>query len=147
MEDQSEFYRYIAWKTPVEMHFSCLQWISYLDFIRDEHRFFEDILKEYTLPVIEAHLFEKARKLVNDLSLSEHEEKALTRKLIAHRNDLQIMIDGIDQLKEEQEYSAEHGKLKMEVSKYTDKYRNLKKEIFEIITSALKKQKQNWLLP
>lgn len=146
MEDQSEYYRYLAWKTPEEMHFSCLQWISYLDFIRDEHRFFEDTLKEHTLPVLEAHRFDTARKLVNDLSVSEQEEKELTRKLIAHRNKLKIMIDGVDQLKEEQEYTAEHAELKMEVSRYTEKYRSLKKEIFEVISSALKKQKQNRLL-
>lgn len=147
MEDQSEFYKYIAWKTPEEMHFSCLQWISYLDFLRDEHRFFEDLLKEYTLPVIEAHLFEKARELVNELSVSEQNEKELTRKLISHRNMLKIMIDGVDQLKEEQEYTAEHAKLKIEVFQYTEKYRILKKEIFKLVSSALKKQKQNWLLP
>lgn len=147
MEDQSEFYRYIAWKTPEEMHYSCLQWISYLDFIRDEHRFFEDILKEYTLPVLEAHLFENARKLVNDLSISEKEEKELTRKLISHRNNLKIMIDETDQLEQEQEYTVDHGNLKMEISQYSERFRILKKEIFEIISSSLKKQKENRLLP
>ncbi len=146
MEAQNEVYRYIAWKTPEEMHHSCLQWISNLNFIRDEHRFFEDILKEYTLPVIEAKLLEKVRKLVYDLSVSEKEERELSKKLYSHRNNLKIMIDYKDQLKEEHEYTVEHGNLKVEVTQYSEKFRNLKKEIFEVISFSLKKQKQNWLL-
>lgn len=147
MEDQSEFYRYLAWKTPDEMHFSCMQWISYLNFMRDEHRFFEDLLTEYTLPLLETHRFDTARDLVNDLSISEKAGQELAGKLTAHRNNLKILLDGKDQFKEEQEYSTEHAALKMEVSRYTEKYRKLKKEIFEIISSTMKKQKQNRLLP
>lgn len=146
MENQSEFHKYIAWKTPEEMHFSCLQWISYLDFIRDEHRFFEEILKEYTLPVIESQRFDRVRELVNELSVSEREEKELTAKLISHRNRLKIMIDEKDELKEEQNYTTEHGNLKMEVSRYTENFRVLKREIFEIISTAMKKQKEKRLL-
>lgn len=146
MKNEKKFSKYIEWKNPEEMHFSCLEWISYLDFIRDENKFFEDLLKEFTLPVLEAHLFTRAKELVNKLSLVEQQEKELTKKLISHRKNLEIMVDGVDEPQFEEQYKREHRELKNEVSQYTESYRRLKKEIFEMVSISLKKQKQKNLL-
>lgn len=147
MDAEKKIYRYMEWKTPEEMHFSVLQWISSLDFIRDENKFLEEILKEFTIPLLEAHFLNKAKDLVTRLSLVEQQEQELSKKLSLHRNNLKIMTDGMDPPEEENKYKEEHKNLDQEISSFTEKYRVLKKEIFEMISVSLKKQKQGRLLP
>ena len=146
METTGHDYKYIEWKNAEEMHFSSLQWISELNFIKDEHLFFEDMLKEYTLPIIESDLFSKVKDLVNRLTESKQKVDAILKKTTGHRNGLQIMIDGINQIEDEKKYKEDHRGLLKEVHKFSRDYNTLKKEIFEAVSQALKKQKQKKLL-
>jgi hypothetical protein len=146
MNAQDQNFDYLEWKSPEEMHTSCLSWLSELNFMEDEHTFFEDMLKEYTLPVLEAHLFEKARNLVTELAAMDRKRTALKNRLITHRNELQIMVDNLDQLEKETQYKKEHRALKDEIGHFNQKYRSLKQEIFLTVSIALKDQKQKRLL-
>lgn len=146
METTGKNYKYIEWKSAEEMHFSSLQWISELNFIKDEHHFFEDMLKEYTLPIIESHLFSRVKDQIDRITKSEQRTDTLLKSTIKHRNDLQIMVDGINQLEEEKKYKKEHKKLLIVVNQYLLEYNDLKKEIFETVSQALKQQKQKRLL-
>lgn len=132
----------MEWKSPEEMHFSALQWISELEYIQDEHRFFEDMLKEYTLPIIESHRFDEVKDLIFQLSDSEKQLDTLLKKTIEHRNGLQILVDGTDQPEEEKKYREDHRELHKEISTYTRNYQVFKKTIFEIFSSTLKQQKK-----
>lgn len=146
METTGQNYKYVEWKSAEEMHFSSIQWISELNFIKDEHLFFEDMLKEYTLPIIESHLLSKAKDLIDRLTKHQQKTELLLNKITAHRNGLQIMIDGINQLEEENKYKKEHRKLLIEVNQFELEYNDLKKEIFKTVSQALKQQKQKRLL-
>lgn len=142
MDIQDQEFRYMEWKTPEEMHFSSLQWISELEYIQDEHKFFEDMLKQYTLPIIESHRFDEVKNLTFQLSDSEKQLDALIEKTRKHRNGLQILVDGKDQPEEEKKYRADHRELHKEISAYTKNYRVFKKTIFQIFSSTLKQQKK-----
>lgn len=146
MESIGSNFRYLEWKSPEEMHYSSLQWLSELAFIKDEHLFFEDMLKEYTLPIIESELFSKVKELIDQLEFSNKQSEGLKEKIQSHTNRLGIMIDGVDQPKEEKEYKEEHRALLKEINLFNKKYSDLKKEIFEAVAKALKKQKQKRLL-
>ncbi|MCM4160856.1 hypothetical protein FHG64_00650 [Antarcticibacterium flavum] len=146
MEAKDQKFSYMEWKSPEEMHISCLQWLSEIHFIEDEHIFLEDMLREYTLPVLEAHFYEKARNLITELSTLDKRRADLKTRLLRHRNRLEIMVDGKDQLEEETEYKDEHRRLKNEMGHFNQKYRNLKQEIFLTVSKALKDQKQKRLL-
>ncbi|MFD1096297.1 hypothetical protein [Salegentibacter chungangensis] len=146
METSSKHFRYIAWKSPEEMHFSSLQWASELKFIQDEHHFFQDMLKEYTLPIIESHLLDEVRKMIDRLNDSKTKGLDLLQRIEKHINGLDIMVDGVDQPDEEKDYKEEHKSLLKELNEYSRAYNKLKKEIFEIVSKALKKQKQKRLL-
>lgn len=146
MDAQDQNFGYLEWKSPEEMHTSCLQWLSEINFMEDEHIFFEDMVKEYTLPVLEAHLYEKARNLITELAVLDRKRGDLKNRLLSHRNELQIMVDNKDQLEEEREYKEEHRALKYEIEHFNQKYRNLKQEIFLTVSIALKDQKQKKLL-
>jgi len=78
------------------MHFSSLQWQSEINFIKDEHRFFEDMLKEYTMPIIESNLFSRIQKLIEQLTASEKELKTLQEQVNDHTNRLQRLVENVD---------------------------------------------------
>lgn len=146
MEANDQKSSYLEWKSPEEMHVSCLQWLSEINFMEDEHMFLEDMLKEYTLPVLEAHLYDKARNLVTELGSLDKKRAELKNRVLKHRNELEIMVDDKDQLEEETQYKEEHRRLKNEFGHFNQKYRNLKQEIFLTVSTALKDQKQKRLL-
>lgn len=146
MDTSNQNFRYVEWKSSDEMHFSCLQWISELNFIKDEQFFFQDMLKEYTVPILESHLLEEAKSLIFKLTESEKEVENLLKEATKHRNGLQILVDGIDQPEQEKEYREEHRRLLKEVNNFSIRYQALKKNIFEMVTKALKQQKQKKLL-
>lgn len=145
MEEQKNF-RYIEWKSPEEMHYSAQQWSSILAFIKDEHLFFEDMLREYTLPIIESNLVSEVNSLIDRLKKSNEEMESLNRKVTQHQNGLDILVDGKDQPEEEKKYKEEHRQIMREMNSFSDTYKELKKDIFEKISGALKNQKQKRLL-
>lgn len=145
MEDQKKF-RYIEWKSPEEMHYSAQQWSSSLAFMKDEHLFFEDMLREYTLPIIESSLVTEVNVLIDRLTKSKKEMKNITEKVSKHTNGLDILVDGINQPEEEKKYKKEHRALLNEINVFSESYKQLKKDIFENVVGALKKQKQRRLL-
>lgn len=142
MEITGQNYKYVEWKSAEEMHFSSMQWISELNFIKDEHQFFEDMLKEYTLPIIESHLLSKAKDLIDRLTKYKQKTETLLNKITEHRNGLQVMVDGINQLEEENRYKKEHRELLIDVNQFSLEYNDLKKEIFGTVSQALKQQKR-----
>jgi hypothetical protein len=146
MDANDQKLSYLEWKSPEEMHVSCLQWLSEINFMEDEHMFLEDMLKEYTLPVLEAHLYEKARNLVTELGSLDKKRAELKNRLLKHRKELEIMVDDKDQLEEETQFKEEHRRIKNEFGHFNQKYRNLKQEIFLTVSTALKDQKQKRLL-
>jgi hypothetical protein len=146
METTDQNYKYVEWKSAEEMHFSSNQWISELNFIKNEHQFFEDMLKEYTLPIIESHLLSKVKDLIGRLTKYKQKTETLLNKISEHRNGLQVMVDGVNQLEDENRYKQEHRKLLIDVNQFSLEYNDLKKEIFEIVSQALQQQKQKRLL-
>lgn len=146
MKNKEVKFRYIEWKTPDEMHFSSLQWQSELKFFKDEHRFFEDMLKEYTMPILESHLFSRIKELIGKLTDSRNSLNNMLQEVNDHANRLQRLVENIDEPKEGKLYRQEHKKILLEVNSYAKKYKQLKKDIFEAVSQALKQQKQKRLL-
>lgn len=146
MKNKEAKFRYIEWKTPDEMHFSSLQWQSELKFFKDEHRFFEDMLKEYTMPILESHLFSRIKELIGKLTDSRNSLDKILQEVNDHTNRLQRLVENIDEPKEGRLYRQEHKKVLQEVNSYSKVYKELKKEIFAAVSQALKQQKQKRLL-
>lgn len=146
MKNKTPQFRYIEWKTPDEMHFSSLQWQSELGFIQDEHRFFEDMLREYTMPIIESHLFSRIKELIERLTDSRKRLKDLQQQVTDHSNRLQRLVENVDEPREGRQYRQEHKRILQGVNEFSKEYKQLKKEIFEAVSQALKQQKQKRLL-
>lgn len=146
MKTKTPKFRYIDWKTPDEMHFSSVQWQSELNFFKDEQRFFEDMLKEYTMPIIESNLFSRIQDLITDLSASEEDLTKLIDQVHDHTNRLQRLVENIDEPREGRTYRQEHKNILELLNDFKKNYKTLKKDIFNTVTEALKHQKQKRLL-
>lgn len=146
MRTKTPKFRYIDWKTPDEMHFSSLQWQSELKFFSDEQRFFEDMLKEYTMPIIESNLFTRIQELIKELSTSEKDLKQLLDQVNDHTNRLERLVENVDEPREGRTYRQEHKNILELINDFKKSYKQLKKDIFSAVSEALKHQKQKRLL-
>lgn len=146
MRTKTPKFRYIDWKTPDEMHFSSLQWQSELKFFSDEQRFFEDMLKEYTMPIIESNLFTRIQELIKKLSTSEKNLKQLLEQVNDHTNRLERLVENVDEPREGRTYRQEHKNILELINDFKKNYKQLKKDIFSAVSEALKHQKQKRLL-
>ncbi len=146
MKTKKQVYRYLEWKSPEEMHYTSLEWISELKFIKDEKLFLNNLIKSYTLQITSLGLFEESRKLVTAISNAELELDLLLKKVRIHENQLSIMLDDVDQPKMEKAYTETHRDLIFTIDNYLMEYRKLKGNLFQMISKVMKKEKQKRLL-
>ena len=137
---------YIEWLSGEELHQESLSWNSELKFARDEQRFLNDLIKENTIDLVDAKIFDRVKPVVSSLDKSEKRLKPLLQKVQLHENQLRIMVDEVDQLKMERAYLETHAGLADELANYFREYKNTKSEIFKIISNIMKKRRQKRLL-
>ena len=138
--------KYEAWLSTETMHTGSLKWLSELRFAKDEQLFFDDLVKSYTLQLIDSKHFMHSKKIIDQLRTQQKETDVLINTVVNHEKGLEIMVDGINQLKEENAYKDEHGKLIIKVSQFLGNYRTLKTQLFTLIKSIIKEGKQKRLL-
>ncbi len=138
--------KYIESKNPDELHVESLNWISELKFIKDEQHFLDELLKSYTIQLIENQDFSKNKKIISQLSKLRKTGEKLLKKLINHENELLILVDGIDQIKEEKHYRFLHSTYLLEVTNYFNDYKAIKRDIFIVVKAIMKHEKQKRLL-
>jgi len=138
--------KYVEWLSADVMHKNSIEWLSELRFINNELLFFDDLIKSYTLQLIDTKHFDESKKVVDKLGTSHKKTNYLIKIIQVHQNDLKIMIDGLDHPQEEEEYKNEHRKFIILNNEFSKKYRILKNEIFDLIKNILKEQKQKRLL-
>ncbi len=124
------------------MHAMSLQWLSELEFITDEHQFFNDLITSYTHELIDSKYFSRNRDLIDKLSKLLKNNELLISDIRAHENNLKIMVDGIDQLDEEKAYKKHHRELDQQLNDHLKKYKAVKSKLFQLIKQILKKKKQ-----
>jgi hypothetical protein len=146
MKSKQETYKYVEWLNADVMHEASRNWLSELRFIKDEQHFFQNLIKAYTLQLIDSKHFTNSKKLIDLLAHMQKKNILLIEDVKAHENELLIMVDGIDQLEEEESYKNKHRKLIISISKYIKDYRILKKSLFEVIEDISKHEKQKRLL-
>ncbi len=146
METVKKKHKYIEWISPEEMHEASKQWLSELNFVRDEQWFLNDLVKSYTLQLVDAEVFEESKSIIDSLLQAEKEVVSLMKKVQSHENQLDIMVDDVDQPKMEKAYKASHRELLTSMELYLAEYRSLKEKLFKLVSKVMKKGKQKRLL-
>jgi len=146
MESNKTKAKYQEWLSPEIIHKATLNWFSELNFIQDENLFFDDLIKSYTLQLIEAKHFNEGKVITDELKEIKKETNRILEVVTMHERALQILVDGIDQVREEEAYRKEHLRLIIDVSNFQKKHRETKKRIFKLIKNIIKEGKQKRLL-
>lgn len=137
---------YVEWLSADEMHNHSQEWLSELYFIKDEHLFFEDLIKSFTLQMVEPEKFSHNKEIIDAINRSQKKNNLLIEAIKVHENELEIMVDGIDQPKEEEAYKKEHKGLIIELNQFKKDYTILKKQLFDIVKTIKKEEKNRQLL-
>lgn len=138
-------YNYIQWLSADEMHEDTKLWSSELKFMRDEQLFLNNLIQSFTLRLIDSSIFKTSRTIIGQLQHTEKDIVSLFKKVQAHDNQLEILVDDIDQLKMEKAYLETHEELKIAMNDYTQKYRAIKERLFGLLSSILKNDKRKRL--
>jgi len=138
--------KYVEWLSAEIMHKNSIEWLSDLEFMKDEQLFFDDLIKSYTLQLIDSKHFKESKRIIDTLSKLQTKTDLLIESVKTHKNDLKIMVDGIDQPKEEEGYKNEHRGLIVEINNFIKDYRILKTELFSLIKNIKKAEKQKRLI-
>jgi hypothetical protein len=146
METKSNKRKFREWFSADELHEESKKWFSELRFAKDEQKFLNSMVKDYTLDIIDSDMFQTVQPVVEALNKSEKELVDLFKKVQLHENQLQIMVDDVNQEKMEEAYLDTHNDLAMEVQDYFVKYRDSKTKIFDIVSNVIKRKKQKRLL-
>jgi hypothetical protein len=146
MEINRSNIKYIEWRTTEDLHEDIVNCISELRFIRDEQQFLEDLIRSYTMDLLGGDLYEKSKEVIGKLSDSRKALTPLQRKLIAHNNNLEVLLDENDIPCEIEDYKEDHYQLMFEVASYYSKFKKVKRRIFNLIKKIMKDAKQKRLL-
>lgn len=146
MDKIKKRYKYVEWISPEEMHQASLLWMSQLKFARDEQRFLNDLVKSYTLQLTDSAFFEESKTVVDTLLQMEKRIVPLMKQVQKHENQLEIMVDEVDQLQMEQAYAATHRELIANMEQYMTSYREVKTNLFSLVSKVMRKEKQKRLL-
>ena len=71
METKSNKRRLKEWFSAEELHEESKKWLSELKFARDEQKFLNTMVKDYTLDIIDSDMFKSVQPLVQSLNQSE----------------------------------------------------------------------------
>ena len=138
--------KYIEWLSADELHAASQEWLSDLKFTLDEHRFFEDLITEYTSLLIKDDQFASSKALIEELDASKKQNIILIEAVQTHENELKVMLDGINELKKENAYTKEHFQLVTIIGEFMKSYNTLKQNMFTVIKDLKKQDKQNRLI-
>ena len=138
--------KHTEWLSADEMHFESKKWLSELEFCKEEQWFFEDLIRSYTIQILDNNHFEESKKLIEKLTKIVKQTKTLTNAVKSHERELSVMVDGVDQIEEETAYKKEHRNLSELFEEFKKRYRTLKTKLFDLIKTVMKESKQNRLL-
>ncbi|XRE43573.1 hypothetical protein ACIVBQ_001777 [Tenacibaculum discolor] len=134
--------KYVEWLSAEDMHSTSKQWLSELSFLKDEQLFFEDLIRKYIFELIAPDQFKKTTKIVELLSSSRKKTEELIKLVEAHERGLEVMVDGVDEVVEEEVYKNEHRRLIVMFSEFLKEYKNLKQTLFTTVKKIAKSEKK-----
>ncbi len=136
----------MEWLSTEEIHEANKNWSSELQFVRDELSFLKNLITSFTSQLSNPKVFADSKKVINQLQKIERKVNSLCKQVQAHENQLTIMMDDVDQLKMEKAYIETHRELLINIREYGADYRRVKEKLFNVVSTIMKKDKQQRLL-
>ena len=146
MEINKSHIKYIEWRSIENLHEGILNCISELRFTKDEQQFLEDLIINHTMGLIAGNSYELSKNVITRLTKSRIKLGPLLKRLMAHSNDLESLLDENHIIGEMENFKELHSQLMYEVFAYTSQFKRVKKQIFKLIKQIMKESKQKRLL-
>lgn len=132
-------------KSIEELHDDTRNWTSEIDFITDEIRFLEHLLSYNYINCKEAGLSEQIEKIIKKI-VAEKIVGNTAKEVIQEQEKILSNLIKTNSVTTNKNYLDTHQKLDAEIHFYMKKYKDIKKEIFNIIETILKKKDQKKLV-
>ena len=138
--------KHTEWLSAEDMHDASKRWLSELEFYKEEQLFFEDLIRSYTLQILDNNHFEESKRIIDKLTRIVKDTQILLNAVKSHESKLSIMVDAIDQIKEEIAYRKEHRNLVELIGEFQLRYQSIKTKLFSLIKTVMKEGKQKRII-
>lgn len=135
-------FKYLEWHSPEEIHETTIKWQSELEFMEGEWHFLKELLSNNTLLLLSEANFKETQKLVSELVSHKKRIPEIKQLLEEHRNALEVLVDGVNELQKEKAFKDRHVLLEFKINDFNEDYRKIKTSIFDIMKTSIKKGKQ-----
>ena len=120
-----------------------LKWINELEFLQYERTFIEHLLGSHFLAISTPKLYQPTKELIKELKKVEYRGDELFVTVRIHKKRIASLIESsgpIDKLE------IEHNRIKIEFRNYVINFKEVKKNIFDMIKKIMKKDKQKFII-
>lgn len=124
-----------------ELHSDSRNWLSEIKFINYEMKFLNKLLSSNYIDLIDSGYDDVIRDLVKKIAIEKKSGKELHKLIIKHELILADLIK-TNSVTSNTNFLETHKKLEIEFNIYSKRYKELKKEIFNIIERIMKKKGQ-----
>ncbi|MGF1555233.1 hypothetical protein [Paucihalobacter sp.] len=131
----------MKWLSADDLNSINKNWLSELQFIKDEQRFFNQLLVDNSAQMTAASNYSKSKELLEKLAKSATKTLHLITIVEKHLKDLIILVDGKDQLEAENDFKRVQTKLDDDITDHVVQYKALKKELFKHTMKVCKSNK------
>jgi len=132
-------------KSGEELYNDSNLWLSEIEFINHEILFLNHLLSSNYIEFLEVGLSKKIDDLVKRITSEKKIGKTLRKHIKDHKKILFDLIE-TKSVTSNKNYLETHKKFDREIHVYLRQYKDLKKEIFEIVENRMKKKEQKILL-
>lgn len=138
--------KHTEWLAADDMHYESKKWLSELEFCKEEQLFFDDLIKSFTLSILDNNHFKESKTLIDKLTKNVKQTQTLITAVKTHEKKLSIMLDGVDEIEEETAYRNEHRNLIELISEFKKRYQSIKTNLFNLIKLVMHENKQKHLI-
>lgn len=119
-------------------------WQSDLAFYSDEMKFFKGLVNKYFMWLIKDESLLIAEELIAKLMKIEREKNEIITKIELHLQHIKSLLE--KNISKEDQYAAEHGDLEIDMTVFTKRFRDLKKEVFRVTEEIMESERLTHLL-
>ncbi|WP_111710019.1 hypothetical protein [Lutibacter citreus] len=132
-------------KSNEELHYASMQWKSEVKFIEDEMVFLEHLLGSNYIDFLHDGLYKKIESLVNKISIEKKSGKTYLKMIEEHEMVLSDLISTKSMI-DNKTFLLKHYDLQEELENYFYDYKELKKNIFNIVEKVMREKKVKKLI-
>ena len=93
MAEKNQRRTYVEWLSSEELHKESKKWISQLKFTKDEQRFLNNLIKEYTLDLTDAEIFKQVKPVITALTKAEKDINQIFKRVQLHKNQPVVHLE------------------------------------------------------